>query len=153
VIVETIGSLALAAIAGGVGWAATEFVARPVRRFFDLRGEVIRRMAQYADIPPQIIQKEGGEIETPVVTEATLARAKEAESVIRDLAAQMLSLAYNETSARSILVQVLRYDVRGAAEGLFALSWLHNSSGGRLKNRPRRCQSGANSRYVHALSH
>jgi hypothetical protein len=49
----------------------------------------------------------------------------------------MLSLAYNETSARSILVHVLRYDVRGDAEGLFALSWLHNSSGGRLKNRPR----------------
>jgi hypothetical protein len=46
-----------------IGWGLTEFAARPIRRFFDLRGEVIRRMAQYADIPRQVIER-GGEVET-----------------------------------------------------------------------------------------
>jgi hypothetical protein len=46
----------------------------------------------------------------------------------------MLSFAYNETFARSILA--LRYDPREAAEGLFGLSWLHISEGS-LKDRPR----------------
>ena len=132
-ILETIGSLIVGAIGAGLGWGATEFAARPIRKFFDLRGEVIRRLAQYADIPKQVIER-GGEVQTPDVTEVTRARAREAESVIRDLAAQMLSFAYNDTFARSILA--LRYDPREAAEGLFGLSWLHISEGS-LKDRPR----------------
>jgi hypothetical protein len=68
------------------------------------------------------------------VTEATVARAKEAESVIRDLAAQMLSLAHSDPLAGS-LVKMLRYDPRQAAEGLFALSYLKPTSG-RLKDNP-----------------
>lgn len=131
-ILDTIGSLGLAAIAGGVGWAATEFVARPIRRFFDLRGEVIRRMAQYAILTVQF-DKEGHEVETPVTEDAF----REAESVTRDLAAQMLAFAYNETFARSILVHVLRYDPREASEGLFAISWTTRVAGSTLKNQPR----------------
>ena len=64
---------------------------------------------------------------TPVVPEAIVARAREAESVIRDLAAQMLSFADNETFASSILT--LRFDARKAAEGLFALSYTMHTSG------------------------
>ena len=130
-ILDTIGSLGLAAIAGGVGWAATEFVARPIRRFFDLRGEVIRRMAQYAILTVQT-DKEGHEVEIAVTEDAF----REAESVTRDLAAQMLAFAYNETFARSILVHVLRYDPREASEGLFAISW-NTRAGSSLTNPPR----------------
>jgi len=83
-ILDTIGSLIVGAIGAGIGWGLTEFAARPIRRFFDLRGEVIRRMAQYADISKQVIER-GGEVETPE-TEETRARARDAESVIRDLA-------------------------------------------------------------------
>jgi hypothetical protein len=131
-ILETIGSLVVGAIGAGIGWALTEFLARPIRKFFDLRGEVIRRMAQYGDIAPRIIEKEGGEVE--VVTDEETSRVGEAERVIRDLAAQMLSFAYNETFARSLLM--LRYDPREAGEGLFAISSTLLTSGD-LKNRPK----------------
>jgi hypothetical protein len=69
------------------------------------------------------------------VTEETRARATEAESAIRDLAAQMLSFACSEPFATSILA-LLRYHPREAAEGLFALSWLHIVEG-KLKDKPR----------------
>jgi hypothetical protein len=132
VIFETLGSLIVGVVGAGIGWTLTEFVARPIRKFFDLRGEVIRRLAQYADIP--VLVEKDGEVKTPVVTEETQTRTREAESVMRDLAAQMLSFAYSETFASRILA--LRYSPRDAGEGLFAIAWTLQASGD-LKNRPR----------------
>ncbi len=40
----------LAFAAAVVGWLATDFVASPVRRFFNLRIEIIRRMTQFANV-------------------------------------------------------------------------------------------------------
>jgi hypothetical protein len=131
VVLAAIGSLIL----GAIGWLMIEFAGRPIRRFFDLRGEVIRRMALYADIRKLIIQSEGGEVDTPVVPEAIGARAREAEGVIRDLAAQMLSFADNEALATLIITHGLRYDARKAAVGLFALSYTMHTSGS-LKKPP-----------------
>ena len=132
-IVDTIGSLIVAAIGAGVGWGLTEFAARPIRRFFDLRGEVIRRLAQYGDIPTMRIVDDGSVEDPP---EGSDARAREAASVIRDLAAQMISFAYNGTLARTI-ISALRYNPHEAAEGLFAVSWTIQASGD-LREKPRR---------------
>jgi hypothetical protein len=41
----------LIAIAAGVlGWVLGMFVGRPLRRFFELRGEIIGRLAQYDNV-------------------------------------------------------------------------------------------------------
>jgi hypothetical protein len=120
VILETIGSLVVGAIGAGIGWALTEFVARPIRRFFDLRSEIIRRVAQYNNVPARYKETRDGEKETVPITEDDLAKLNEAQSVIRDLATQMRGFAYSETAARWVLS--LGYNPRQASEGLFGLS-------------------------------
>jgi hypothetical protein len=36
--------------AGAMGWFGTAFLGRPIRHFFDLRGEVIRQWTQCANV-------------------------------------------------------------------------------------------------------
>lgn len=38
-ILDIIGSVIFGAVAAGVGWGVTEFVARPIRKFYDLRAD------------------------------------------------------------------------------------------------------------------
>ena len=121
VILQTIGSLLAGAIGAGLGWVTLEFVARPIRRFFDLRGEIIRRVAQYNNVPARYRDKRDGTKETLPIGEDQLAKLQEAQSVIRDLAARMRGFAHNESFAEWVLLQ-LRYDPRGASDGLFGLS-------------------------------
>jgi len=46
---QVIGSF----LAAALGWVVLEFVARPLRKFYDLRGEVIRRLTEYANVSPR----------------------------------------------------------------------------------------------------
>ena len=52
---EQMLSIAVSALAAGVSWVSLEFVARPYRRFIDLRGEIIRRVAETADVRPRYV--------------------------------------------------------------------------------------------------
>jgi hypothetical protein len=45
-ILSTIGG----AVGAAVVWAVSSFVGGPVRRFFDLRGEVVRRLTEFANV-------------------------------------------------------------------------------------------------------
>jgi hypothetical protein len=47
----TVWTLASGAIVGLLAWFATEFLARPLRTFFDLRKEAKRRMILYWNAP------------------------------------------------------------------------------------------------------
>jgi hypothetical protein len=126
-ILETIGSLIVGAVGAGIGWGATEFVARPIRKFFDLRGEIIRRIAQYNNVPVRYRETPEGKREVLPFDEgpasqrqAEAARLNEAQSVLRDLASQMRGFAHNETWATRVLS--VRYNPGRASEGLFGLS-------------------------------
>jgi hypothetical protein len=48
------GSAVLIALGSAVcvalGWGVTSFVGSPVRKFFDLRGEVVRRLTEFANV-------------------------------------------------------------------------------------------------------
>ncbi|MBI4275508.1 MAG: hypothetical protein HY659_12505 [Rhizobiales bacterium] len=117
------------------GWIAMEFVGRPVRKFFDLRGEVIRRMTQFANVRAR--QKEvrddvgatSGNVELLDLSDKENARLEEAQSVLRDLASQMRSFADNELLAVRI-VRLLRYDPQNASAGLIGLSNSIDTFGG-----------------------
>jgi hypothetical protein len=117
-VAETIGSLLVAAIGAGIGWAVTEFVARPVRRFFDLRTEIIQTMAQYANLRARHKEMQGGPMQEVSPTE--MSALEEARTAVRGLGARMRSFAYGETLAASVVS--LRYDPRKASEGLFGYS-------------------------------
>ncbi len=44
--IQAVGSFFAAAF----DWVVLEFVGRPLRRFYDLRGEVIRRLTEFANV-------------------------------------------------------------------------------------------------------
>jgi hypothetical protein len=129
-ILQTIGSLLAGAIAAGLGWAATEFLARPVRRFYDLRGEIIQKMAHYGNVRASHKEApDGGVIEnTPLLHPTEQARLEEAQLAIRDLSTRMRAFAYNEALARRTLM-LLRYDPLKASDGLMGYSNYMNISG------------------------
>src|SRR5437867_2404222 len=130
-ILQTIGSLLAGAIGAALGWVALEFVARPIRRFYDLRGEIIRRMAQYANVRARYKEErdEPNRVTELTLSEAEIAKLDEARHAIRDLATQMRAFALNETFAKWILL-LLRYDLHKASEGLFGVSNTLDTYGG-----------------------
>jgi len=123
VILKTIGSLVVGAIGAGIGWATTEFVARPIRKFFDLRGDAVQTISRYGNLrakydePNDVIETS----EDLTLSEAQIAQPHEAQLALRDLAARMKGFAFNETLARRAL-QLLGYDPQRASEGLFGIA-------------------------------
>jgi hypothetical protein len=128
-ILQTVGSLIVAAIGAGLGWAATEFLARPIRRFYDLRAEIIQKMAQYDNVRASFKQTQTGDVEEtmPPLNPEELALLREGQAVMRDLAARMRAFTYNEILARFLLA--LRYDPHKASLGLFGYSNTMDSYG------------------------
>jgi hypothetical protein len=127
---QVIGSFAAAAIA----WVALEFAGRPLRKFFDLRYEVIRRMAEVDNVRarwreiPNDSGASSGKVESIDLPETELSRLHEAQATLRDLASQLRAFAGNEGFARSI-AWVLQYDPLKASEGLFGLSKSYDTYG------------------------
>jgi hypothetical protein len=114
--VQVIGSF----LAAALGWVALEFVARPLRKFYDVRGEVIRRLTEYANIKPRWREIPGDRKELELSQEE-IARLEKAQDVLRDLASQLVAFASNETWAL-YAAKVMGHDPKHAAEGLIGLS-------------------------------
>jgi hypothetical protein len=126
---ETIGICAV----GGIGWFATAFVGAPIRRFFDLRGEVIQRSVMYANV--MAVQKEfpDDSVKPVDLSDDESKRLREAVDVFRDLAARMRAFALNERLA----VWVLKwwgYDPWEASEALLWVSYMLPTYGGNRAN-------------------
>lgn len=116
--------MAVSFVTGIVGWFAAGFIGRPIRRFFDLRGEVIRRWAQLANVGARWkeVRGEPGQVEEFDLPERGIARLEEAQDIFRDLAAQMRSFAQNEPLAMWLLKRFTRYDPEAASSALFGVS-------------------------------
>src|SRR5215211_5755784 len=114
-----LGSLLAGAAGAALGWIMLEFVGRPIRRFYDLRGEVINTMAAHADL-----RARHGELSASGIAELQV------KDELRDLAARLRSFAHNEAFARRVLL-LLRYDPGKAGEALFALANIPDACGGR----------------------
>jgi hypothetical protein len=126
VILETIGSLVVGAIGAGIGWGTTEFLARPIRKFFDLRGDAVRTISQYGNLRARYSERRSSNdlIETSenhTLSEAESARLHEAEVALRALAAQMKGFAFTETVASRAL-RLFGFDPKKASEGLFGIA-------------------------------
>jgi hypothetical protein len=122
-------------VAGAAGWFALEFVGRPVRRFFDLRGEVLRQMAVFANVSARwkevrdSVGAISGEREDMGLSAVENQRLEEAQRLLRDLASQMRAFTQNEWLAARI-VRWLRFDPLKASAGLFGLSNVLDTHGG-----------------------
>jgi len=110
-----------------VGWVTLEFVGRPFRNFFDLRGDVIRILTEYANVRARwkpirdSVGAESGDMEELDLTYDEIARLELAVRDIRAIAARMRAFAVNETWAR-VAVYALGYDPHKASAGLIGLS-------------------------------
>jgi len=111
----------LGAIGAMFAWLAVEFVGRPFRRFFDLRGEVSRRLTQFGNVPARG-KLVGSEVEVIKLSPAQDARLTEAENVYRDLASQMRGFASAEWLAELIVRYVLRFNAHEISKALIGLS-------------------------------
>jgi predicted DsbA family dithiol-disulfide isomerase len=127
-VLSTIGAVVIAALY----WVARHFIGDPVRNFRALRSEVIRRLAQFANVRAQWKQNrdDPNEREQVTLSEEEQKRLAEAESIFRDLASQMRAFAQNEWLAMIVVRLFLRYDPMKASAGLFGLSNTIDTYGG-----------------------
>jgi hypothetical protein len=105
---------------GALGWTATSFVGGPVRKFFDLRGEVIRRLIEFGNVGARWKGSRASPNEIMDRSEKEIARLEDAQRVFRDLASQMRAFAENEFLAMKLVR--LWYDPRNASDGLIGFS-------------------------------
>jgi hypothetical protein len=122
-LLQAIGSFS----AGAIAWVVLEFVGRPLRKFYDLRGEVIHVLAQTANVPAAAreirndVGEASGQIETCVLTEQEKSDLREAMKSIRNLGSDLRVFSLNESRAL-YLVKSLGYDPALASGGLYGLS-------------------------------
>jgi hypothetical protein len=109
------------AATGVLGWAALEFVVRPIRGFLDLRRQLRQQLLYLANIPPPKPR------ETVVTSKAIreygegLKAAREAQRILRDLGSQMSSFYENEFFACN-MIKHLGFDAIVAGRSLIGLS-------------------------------
>ena len=110
------------AVSGAVGWFVSEFVARPIRSFFDLRKEVRQQMLFLSNVVTDLPK--------PFVTIEDKSRKRfdqlvEAKQrkrlVLRELGTKLLAYADGEPVA-AFLLRKLGYDPRSAGSALIGLS-------------------------------
>jgi hypothetical protein len=117
--IENIGVIsALAGVLSGVvSWIATDFVARPVRRFFQMRGEIFQCMLYFDNVRAPVSERE---TTTADFTTDDAANLKEAQSALRRLDVQMQSFAATERLASMRVA--LKYDPMKAGRSLIGYS-------------------------------
>jgi hypothetical protein len=118
-------------LAAAIGWLTLEFLGRPLRKFFDLRGETVELLtrianvrAAYAEFHDEISEgvtfprreNSGTELNEKELEALTSARKE-----LRALASKFRAFALNETLA-SKAVGLLGYDAFSAGQSLIGLS-------------------------------
>ena len=131
VVLQVIGFFFAAAFA----WITLEFVGRPLRKFFDLRGEIIRRLNEFANVRARLkeVPDSSGaiscDLEEMDLSAVEIARLEEAQRTFRDLASQMQAFAQNETFAQYVAELLLRYKPQAASAALIGLSNSYDTYG------------------------
>ena len=123
---SAITSVILAAVATLLTWIGANFVGGPIRKFIDLRGDVIKELAQYANVRARLKEMPSGAIveQQPPLTDQEKERSDEAREVLRNLAAEMKKFAENESLAVWLVrwCPCWRYQPAEASRGLIGLS-------------------------------
>jgi hypothetical protein len=114
---ETMVGIAWPIALAAFTWVVVEFIARPVRNFFDLRREVRRRMLQFANVP--VFKPTPGN--EGLDAAHLFPGAKEPRDMFRDLGSQMRSFGETEHAATWVLTR-FGLDPITAGKGLFGLS-------------------------------
>jgi hypothetical protein len=106
---------------GAFGWFALELIGRPIRSFFDLRRSVRHQMLFLANVAAPQPRETCVTSELIRQYDTDLKNAREAQRILRDLAAQMLAFAESERAA-CIVLRPFGFDPSSAGSGLIGLS-------------------------------
>jgi hypothetical protein len=109
------------ATAGAFAWFALELVGRPVRKFFDLRRLVRDHMLALADVPTPQARETCVTSEQIRQYDRDLKKAREAQRILNDLAAQMLAFAESERAA-CMAIRPAGFDASAAGSSLIRLA-------------------------------
>jgi hypothetical protein len=99
-------------IVGAATWFFADFFVRPIRRFWQIRAEIVERMNLFGNLPTH---ERGADLK------ADAERAEETMNTFRQLGGRMLSFATTETIAMW-LVRCFGYDPERAARHLIGYS-------------------------------
>ena len=116
-LLQAIGSFA----AGAVAWLVLEFFGRPLRKFYDLRGETICLVAKTNNVSARRKEIDTGYVEELDRSPEQIADLTDATKLLRNLASRIRAFAANEASALWFL-RWRGYDPMKASDGLFGLS-------------------------------
>jgi hypothetical protein len=122
-------------LAAAIGWLTLEFLGRPLRRFFDLRGETVELLTRIANVRapkshiaeafhPQmstVVTRHRVETLLPELTASEIDALANARKDLRTLASKFRAFALNETVACKV-AGMLGYDADLAGRGLIGLS-------------------------------
>jgi hypothetical protein len=116
-------SVALSFFAAAVGWLVLEFLGRPFRKFFDLRGEVIYVLTLTANVRAQYneLRDSPGTLEELDLSDDDRNQLRAAQISFRKMASRMTAFAVNETTAL-LLVKILGYKPSAAAAALIGVA-------------------------------
>ena len=106
---NSLWSFAAGALGGTLGWFATAFLARPIRKFFDLRGEAKSRMLAHWNAPTMTTPDEH--------SDEALKELRERRLELDDIGARLASFDKSEWLAAR-LVRLWGCDLVGAGKAL-----------------------------------
>jgi hypothetical protein len=111
-------------LAAAIGWLTLEFLGRPLRRFFDIRGETVELLTRIANVRAAYSQFHEEDLlrkEAQVRTTTEIAALDGAQRDLRALASKFRAFALNETLAAKVVGR-LGYDAFAAGQSLIGLS-------------------------------
>jgi hypothetical protein len=106
---------------GICAWLLTNFVAKPLRRFFDLRRDVNRCLVRYGNVSARARWTDDNKREVLQISPEEDERLMEAHNALRDLAGDMRAFANVEIVANRIVI-CLGYDADKIASALVGYS-------------------------------
>jgi hypothetical protein len=109
---------------GGIGaWFFTDYVAKPLRRFFDLRREVNRCLVYYGNVQARAtLSSDSLRREPTNISPEEDARLTEAQNAFRNLGAKMRAFVHGDPLANRMVRSCLGYDADQIANALIGFS-------------------------------
>jgi hypothetical protein len=95
----TVSGFVFGALGAIAAWLTVEFLGRPFRRFFDLRGEIARKLVQFGNVFARSRMLDDYKREALTLNAQQEARLVQAEDTFRDRGSQMTAFAQAEPFA------------------------------------------------------
>jgi hypothetical protein len=116
---EFLGSLVVTFVVGGLGWLATNFIAKPILDFYDLRRRTHEELIVAANI---VIPGNVGAPQASDQDSSETKRYERAYEALRRLGAQLAALDISVEQPARYFFKMQRYDLKVASQGLFAFA-------------------------------